>query len=73
MSNILYKIGVTVGRPKLNMIFHSVKLLPSWTKRFARVKEHLGISKSDVIRAGTEKELNELEKKIEKKAARKKA
>jgi metal-responsive CopG/Arc/MetJ family transcriptional regulator len=55
-----------VGRPKLDMIFISVKFPPKLVKRLDRIKEFLGISKSDVIRTAVEKEATELEKKIEK-------
>ena len=55
-----------MGRPKLDMIFISLKIPPSWKKRLAKLSEHLGISKSQIMREDIEKGMNEREKKIKK-------
>jgi predicted DNA-binding protein len=53
-----------VGRPKLNMIFISLKIPPSWQKELDRLSEDSGISKSQIMRTAIEKEMIEMKKKF---------
>lgn len=56
-----------MGRRKLGFVYFLAGLPPKLITQLDRIKEDFGISRSEVVRRGTQKEADEIEKKKPKK------